>query len=251
MGKLTQRFVTKTLANRLLTRVDTMNHRSVVQAESVDPNSTSLPGAIAQHDSEGSNSPNDPAPVEAIEDDAISNESASKNNDRFANVATANGRIEVLTEKLDGRRRQITATVQIPHSIENVWSILTDYERLSDFIPSLKSSRRIDHPNDGIRIEQIGSESLLKVKFCARVVLDMFESFPHCVGFEMVEGDFKMFCGEWQLQPISDGNFTELTYVLRVWPSRLIPVGMIEKRLSQGLQVNLIAIKQRADELFG
>ncbi|NEQ98914.1 MAG: cyclase [Cyanothece sp. SIO2G6] len=159
--------------------------------------------------------------------------------------------IEVNTAKLDGRRRQITATVQIPHAIENVWSILTDYGKLADFIPSLKQSRRIDHPEDGIRIEQIGSESLLKVKFCARVVLDMVESFPHCLSFEMVEGDFKMFCGEWQLQPLEGNGATELTYTLRVWPSRLMPVGMIEKRLSKGLQVNLAAIKQRADELFG
>ncbi|NET10959.1 MAG: cyclase, partial [Symploca sp. SIO2B6] len=110
--------------------------------------------------------------------------------------------IEVLTEKLDGRQRKITATIEIPHSVEQIWSILTDYERLADFIPSLKQSKQIEHPDQGIRIEQIGSESLLKLKFCARVVLDMIESFPHTVGFEMVEGDFKAFSGEWQLQPI-------------------------------------------------
>ncbi|MGK7888223.1 MAG: SRPBCC family protein [Leptolyngbyaceae cyanobacterium] len=160
------------------------------------------------------------------------------------------GNIEVRTEKLDGRRRQITATVQIPHSVERIWGILTDYETLADFIPSLKQSRRLEHPEGGIRVEQIGSESLLKVKFSARVVLDMIESFPHCLSFEMVEGDFKMFCGEWQLQPVDGDTATDLTYTLQVWPSRLMPVGMIEKRLSKGLQVNLSAIKQRADELF-
>ena len=159
--------------------------------------------------------------------------------------------VEVRTEKLEGRQRQITATINIPHSIENVWSILTDYERLAEFIPSLKKSRQIDHPNNGIRLEQIGSESLLKLKFCARVVLDMFESFPHRLGFEMVEGDFKQFGGEWQLQPLPDNRGTELTYTLQVLPSRLMPVGMIERRLGQGLQVNLVSIKRRADELFG
>ncbi|MEB3230316.1 MAG: SRPBCC family protein [Leptolyngbyaceae bacterium] len=159
--------------------------------------------------------------------------------------------IQVKTEKLDGRRRQISATVQIPHGIEKVWTILTDYENLADFIPSLKQSRRLEHPANGIRIEQIGSESLLKIKFCARVVLDMVESFPHSLSFEMVEGDFKMFCGEWQLQPIEGDAATELTYTLRVWPSRLMPVSLIEKRLGQGLRANLSAIQRRADELFG
>ena len=156
--------------------------------------------------------------------------------------------VEVQTEKLDGRQRQITATIHIPHAVEQVWTVLTDYEGLADFIPSLQKSQRIDHPEDGIRIEQIGSESLLKLKFCARVVLDMFESFPNRLGFEMVEGDFKQFSGEWQLQPCEAG--TNLTYVVKIWPSRLMPVGLIERRLSQGLQANLASVKQRVNELF-
>lgn len=156
--------------------------------------------------------------------------------------------IEVHTEKLEGRQRKITATIQIPHAVENVWAVLTDYEGLADFIPSLKKSQRIDHPENGIRIEQIGSESLLKLKFCARVVLDMVEQFPHRLRFNMVEGDFKEFSGEWQLQDCDSG--TTLTYTVNIWPSRLMPVGMIERRLSQGLQVNLASIKQRAHELF-
>ena len=161
---------------------------------------------------------------------------------------TASEAIAVQTEKLDGRQRKITATIQIPHSIDQVWSVLTDYEGLAEFIPSLQKSHRINHPENGIRIEQIGSESLLKLKFCARVVLDMVEQFPHRLSFEMVEGDFKKFSGEWQLQSCEAG--TSLTYTLQVWPSRLMPVGMIERRLSSGLQVNLASIKQRVDELF-
>ena len=156
--------------------------------------------------------------------------------------------IEVWTEKIDGRQRKITATIHIPHAVENVWTVLTDYEGLADFIPNLKKSQRIDHPEQGIRIEQIGSESLLKLKFCARVVLDMVEQFPHRLRFEMVEGDFRQFSGEWQLQPSRTG--TNLTYIVNIAPSRLMPVGMIERRLSKGLQANLSSIKQRVNELF-
>ena len=156
--------------------------------------------------------------------------------------------VEVRTDKLDGRQRQITATIHIPHTVEQVWTVLTDYEGLADFIPSLQKSQRIDHPTNGIRIEQVGSESLLKLKFCARVVLDMFEHFPDRLGFEMVEGDFKQFSGEWQLEPCDAG--TNLTYVVKVWPSRLMPVGLIERRLGQGFQANLASIKQRTNELF-
>lgn len=161
--------------------------------------------------------------------------------------------VEIKTDKAEGRQRQISATIRLPYSTESVWQILTDYDHLADFIPNLTKSCRIDHPHGGIRIEQIGTESLLKLKFCARVVLDMVEHFPHRLDFNMVEGDFKLFAGSWLLQPIdvSGNTGTELCYTVSILPPRIMPVNMIERRLSKGLIVNLSAIRQRADMLFG
>jgi ribosome-associated toxin RatA of RatAB toxin-antitoxin module len=157
--------------------------------------------------------------------------------------------VEVRTDKAEGRQRQISAKIYIPHPTEQVWQILTDYDHLADFIPNLTRSQRIDHPQGGIRIEQIGAESLLKLKFCARVVLDMVEHFPHRLDFEMVEGDFKLFRGNWTLHPLAE-NATELSYHLTVLPHRLMPVAMIERRLRAGMVLNLSAIRQQADRLF-
>lgn len=161
--------------------------------------------------------------------------------------------IVVTTETLDGRRRKISAQIGVPYSLEQVWEVLTDYDHLADFVPNLARSRQIEHPDGGIRIEQIGSQSLLRFKFCARVVLDMFESFPRRLHFSMVEGDFKEFFGTWSLDPmaVEDCQGTCLDYTVTVLPSRLMPVGMIERRLSQGLKINLAAIQQRTDSLFG
>lgn len=145
------------------------------------------------------------------------------------------------------RHRLLTAQIFIPTAVERVWQTLTDYECLADFIPNLSESRRIPHPDGGIRLEQIGSQSLLKFKFCARVVLDMLEQFPHQLTFEMVEGDFKTFKGAWHLQPAAeDGLGTHLTYHLTVCPSRIVPVRMIEQRLGNNLCENLVAIRERA-----
>ncbi len=161
--------------------------------------------------------------------------------------------VEVQTDRAEGRQRQISAKIWIPYSIEQVWQILTDYDRLSEFIPNLAKSRQIAHPEGGIRIEQVGTQSLLKLKFCARVVLDMVEHFPHQLDFCMVEGDFKQFSGSWTLQPVASGSqlCTELCYVILVLPPRTMPIGMIENRLKSGLVTNLSAIRDRADMLFG
>ncbi|MBD2614892.1 MAG: cyclase [Nostoc sp. GBBB01] len=159
--------------------------------------------------------------------------------------------VEVQIEKLAQRQRQISAKIQIPQPVEQIWKVLTDYEALADFIPNLAKSRLIEHPDGGIRLEQIGSQRLLNFNFCARVVLDLEEYFPKEINFRMVEGDFKGFSGTWCLEPYSLGEQigTNLCYTIQVWPKLTMPVSIIENRLSKDLRFNLLAIYQRVEEL--
>lgn len=160
--------------------------------------------------------------------------------------------VKVQTEVVAERQRQITAKIQIPHPVEQVWQVLTNYESLADFIPNLAQSRLLDHPSGGIRLEQVGSQRFLRLNFSARVVLDLDEKFPHEINFNMVEGDLKAFFGSWQLKPYSlpDQSGTDLYYTVRVWPKRTMPVSIIERRLASDLQLNLLAIRQRVEKLF-
>jgi ribosome-associated toxin RatA of RatAB toxin-antitoxin module len=160
----------------------------------------------------------------------------------LANMAV----VEVEIEKIAERQRQITGTIQIPQPPEVVWQVLTDYEGLADFIPNLAQSRRLEHPRGGIRVEQIGSQRLMKMNFSVRVVLDLEESFPDKISFEMVEGDLKAFSGTWLLSCGDDAAETTLCYRILVHPKITMPVSIIEQRLSQDLKVNLVAIRDRA-----
>jgi ribosome-associated toxin RatA of RatAB toxin-antitoxin module len=155
--------------------------------------------------------------------------------------------VTVDTQKLEKRQRQITAQTTLPYTQEQVWQVLTDYEHLADFIPNLATSQRLEHPQHGIRLEQIGVQNALFLKFSARVVLDMTEDFPHAIHFKMVEGDFNAFSGTWQLEPALEG--TQLTYRLCIWPKRTMPVIAIEKRLRSDLPRNLIAVQRRLETL--
>ncbi|MBD2663572.1 cyclase/dehydrase [Richelia sinica FACHB-800] len=159
--------------------------------------------------------------------------------------------VSIQVEKLSERQRQITAHIHIPQAVEKVWQILTDYETLPDFIPSLAKSCRIDHPDGGIRLEQVGAQKLLNINFCARVILDVEEIFPQFIKFQMVEGDFKGFKGHWQLEPYSlaDNQGTNLCYMIQVWPKLTMPISIIERRLHKDMQVNLLAVRQRVCNL--
>lgn len=170
--------------------------------------------------------------------------------DSIADAVVA-AKVEVQIEKIAERQRQISAKVQIPQPVEQIWKVLTDYEALPDFLPNLAKSRLIEHPNGGIRLEQVGSQRLLNLNFCARVVLDLEECFPKEINFRMVEGDFKGFSGSWCLEPYSFGEYigTNLSYTIQVWPKLTMPVGIIENRLSKDLRLNLLAIHRRVEEL--
>ncbi|NJR17046.1 MAG: cyclase [Calothrix sp. CSU_2_0] len=170
----------------------------------------------------------------------------------FASDAPELQAVEVEIEKIADRQRQITAKIQISRSPEIVWKILTDYAALADFIPNLAKSTLLKHPQGGIRLEQVGSQKFLKFNFCARVVLDLQEHFPKEITFEMVEGDLKEFSGSWQLQPCSVANQpgTNLCYSIFVHPKRIMPIGVIENRLSHDLRMNMFAIQQRVEALY-
>lgn len=161
--------------------------------------------------------------------------------------------VEVHTKEIAQRQRQITAKIHIAHSVEQVWQVLTDYEVLADFIPNLAKSRRLAHPTGGIRLEQVGTQRLLRFNFSARVVLDLEEKFPHEIKFNMVEGDFRDFSGKWllELDSLSGQIGTNLCYIVQVWPKRTMPVAIIERRLSADMRLNLLAIRRRVEELFG
>jgi ribosome-associated toxin RatA of RatAB toxin-antitoxin module len=160
--------------------------------------------------------------------------------------------VEVQTASQQGRERQISAKIQINHSVESIWQVLTDYESLANFIPNLQVSRRLTHPDGGIRLEQIGTQKLMRLNFSARVVLDLEEHYPHQIDFTMVDGDFKSFAGFWRLDCATPHSLqTALIYVVQVLPKRTMPVGFIERRIRRDLPFNLIAIQQRVNQLFG
>jgi ribosome-associated toxin RatA of RatAB toxin-antitoxin module len=169
----------------------------------------------------------------------------------LANDTGVEPSVDIQIEKIAERQRQITAKIQIPQPAAQIWQVLTDYEALVEFIPNLAKSRLLDHPDGGIRLEQVGSQRLLNFNFCARVVLDLQESFLQEIKFCMVEGDFKGFSGSWCLEPYSIGEITgtNLCYTIQVWPKLTMPITIIENRLSKDLRLNLVAIYQRVHQL--
>ena len=173
----------------------------------------------------------------------------NQDSDAFGEAGLEPGEPEVpvVVERLNRWERRIQAAISIPHPVEPIWQVLTDYEALADFIPNLAVSRRLAHPEAKIRLEQVGTQPILKFNFRARVVVDIEEIYPQRIGFTCVEGDFSRFDGAWSLQP--QATATQLCYLVHLRPRAGLPVRLIEGRITRGIQKNLLAIRERVNQL--
>ena len=135
-------------------------------------------------------------------------------------------------------------------SVDHLWQVLTDYEGLSNFIPNLTSSKLIERSGNRVTLSQVGSQQLvLGLKFSAEVHLELMEHRPEgLLQFRMVKGDFRLFEGAWRLQSVP--NQTLVLYELTVQGCLGMPIALIEQRLRQDLNDNLLAVEQETIQRF-
>lgn len=175
--------------------------------------------------------------------------------------------IEVTKLENEKNSRRIESRISIDASLDSIWNILTDYERLADFIPGLALSKLIQKGPNFARLLQIGEQNLaFGLKFDAKGVIDCFEKeletlpsgMKRDIDFKMIEGDFQLFEGKWSiLQTFSDGSCedspvreinTTLSYIVDVKPKMWLPVRLIEGRLCNEIKKNLKSVRGEAQK---
>lgn len=176
--------------------------------------------------------------------------------------------IEIQVEKIANNRRRIQSRVSIQASLDTVWNILTDYEGLADFIPSLTVSQLLEKRENFARLLQIGQQNLaFGLKFKAKGIIDCYEKDIQTfssgqrrdIEFKMIEGDFKHFEGKWSVEQRStrkhnqsytiegQGFCTTLFYVVEVEPKLWLPVHLVQGKLCGEIKINLSCIQSTAE----
>ena len=158
--------------------------------------------------------------------------------------------IEQTVERLPQGVRRLAVQLRTDQTVDHLWQVLTDYEGLSKFIPNLSSSKLIERSENRVTLAQVGSQQLvLGLKFSAQVKLELTEHRPEgLLRFRMLRGDFRRFEGAWRLQAVSDQ--TLVLYELTVQGCLGMPVALIEQRLRQDLNDNLLAVEQETIRRF-
>ena len=158
--------------------------------------------------------------------------------------------IEQTIERLPQGVRRLAVQLRTDQTVDDLWEVLTDYEGLSEFIPNLSSSKLIERSGNRVTLSQIGSQQLvLGLKFSAEVQLELTEHRPEgLLQFRMIKGDFRRFEGSWRLQSVPDQ--TLVLYELTVQGCLGMPVALIEQRLRQDLNDNLLAVEEETIRRF-
>eukprot|EP00204_Picochlorum_oklahomense_P000283 CAMPEP_0118807926 /NCGR_PEP_ID=MMETSP1161-20130426/35723_1 /TAXON_ID=249345 /ORGANISM="Picochlorum oklahomensis, Strain CCMP2329" /LENGTH=972 /DNA_ID=CAMNT_0006737311 /DNA_START=146 /DNA_END=3062 /DNA_ORIENTATION=+ len=177
-----------------------------------------------------------------------------------------NDDIEIHLRRLDGldylHRRSIAAIrINAPPSL--VWDVLTDYNRLAEFVPNLASSERIRlpraAPENVVRVRQVGYKNMFYMCLHAESVMDLVEKPFSEVQFRQVAGDVERFQGKWAIQEVVGdvqedyaGPQTLLKYAVEIIiPTQASMCGFIEPLLEgmvfEDMPNNLMAIKHEVE----
>ena len=159
--------------------------------------------------------------------------------------------IEQTMERLLNGTRRLAALLRTPIPINSIWSVLTDYDQLSEHIPNLVSSKVIARNGNRIHLKQVGAQTLMGLRFSAQVQLELVEDRElGLLEFHLLKGDFRRFEGLWKMQELNNGESTCLLYELTVQGCLGMPVALIEQRLREDLKTNLLAIEQAASTAY-
>lgn len=125
----------------------------------------------------------------------------------------------VSVERVDGII-SIEARMSAPVDGQLAWQVLTDYERLADFIPGMHKSRVVSTADEPIRVEQFGEGGFLFYHFPIEIVLQMDETPFESIRFHAVGGNIEQMEGEWRLE---GGSPVQVHYSARMKPQFWVP----------------------------
>ncbi len=111
-------------------------------------------------------------------------------------------------------------TVQAP--APTVWRVLTDYDQLGSFVPSVKSSIVKKPAPNTIVVAQESTTQFLAISKTMRVLLQLQEEPHERIDFADIGlQDFEHFAGSWMLQPADDG--IRVDYMANAKPRIYLP----------------------------
>ena len=108
--------------------------------------------------------------------------------------------VTIYAEK-QGSAVAIQARALLTAPLSLIWETLTDYNRLSSFIPGMHISRVIDRRGPATIVRQQGEASFLIFTLPIDVVVEALEKPPYVIEIRALSGSLKRLDGRYQIEP--------------------------------------------------
>ncbi len=133
------------------------------------------------------------------------------------------------------------ATLRIDAAPARVWEVLSDYERLDDFVPGITRSQVRGVAEDGsILVEQASRGRFLFLSRTVELVIAIREEPPSRVRFRQHEGPFSVYEGSWEIA--RDGGGSLVTFAISVRPDFFAPGFVVRGELKDRSKRSLEAV---------
>jgi carbon monoxide dehydrogenase subunit G len=160
--------------------------------------------------------------------------------------ALATPAVAVSVERVDGIYI-ITAHGEVAAAPEAVWRILTDYERMAEFVPDLQRVRVLSRSGDAAVIEQIGEARFLFFRRAIRLVVQAHELPISQIDISLVDGDMKVYRCTWQLSAVPETGGTRVAYSGTVAPKFYVPGMLGSNMIRADIEKMMTAVMRRLD----
>ena len=157
------------------------------------------------------------------------------------------GEIIVTLSNLENMVIGVTGEIYIGSQSEKVWTVLTDYDNLKNFIPHIIESGLLKDKGDEKIIVQTGRTGIFLFKKTSHIKLKVKEEYFKYIYFEQISSDFKIYKGEWILEYCQEAQGTFLTFKAEVKPDFFAPLFIIRHVQKRDLPIILEAIKRRVE----
>jgi carbon monoxide dehydrogenase subunit G len=128
------------------------------------------------------------------------------------------------------------------------WRVLTDYERLTEFVPHLQSSVLVSRNGTDAVLEQVGNGGFLLIQQQIHLLLRIREEPHSAIAIHLISGNMQSYDAHWQLS--EEGGGTRIGYRARLQPDFFVPpvIGpaLIQKNIERMMQAVLKEIERRA-----
>lgn len=132
------------------------------------------------------------------------------------------------------------------------WAVMSDYDRLAEFVPDLVSSRVLSRSGSAAIVEQVSRVGIMLMSYVVRMQIRIEEQPMSALDVSLISGDMRHYAAHWKLEPArqggADGTLLRLSGELEPQFSLPPMVGqpVVQTNVRQLMEAVVSAIERRS-----